>query len=95
MKTFANLLSSLIVAGWIGAIALLSIQNIKPVSLRFLYFESIEIPVGIVLAFSVGLGVIGGAILPPLWQLFEKTKRTRASKTYLEYDEYGGKEDLS
>ncbi|NEP58760.1 MAG: DUF1049 domain-containing protein [Symploca sp. SIO2G7] len=74
MKTFANLLSSLIVAGWIGAIALLSIQNIKLVSLRFLYFESIEMPVGLVLAFSVGLGIIVGAILPPLWQLFEQPR---------------------
>ncbi|NEP12682.1 MAG: LapA family protein [Symploca sp. SIO2C1] len=95
MKTFANLLSSLIVAGWIGAIALLSIQNIKLVSLKFLYFKSIEMPVGIVLAFSVGLGVIGGAIVPPLWQLFEQPRRTRASKKYLEYDEYGREEDLS
>lgn len=89
MKTFANFLSSLIVAGWIGAIALLSIQNIKPVSLRFLYFESIEIPVGLVLAFSVGLGTIGGAILPLLWQLFEQPRRIRTSKKYLEYEEYG------
>ncbi|NES19551.1 MAG: DUF1049 domain-containing protein [Symploca sp. SIO3E6] len=74
MKTFANLLSSLIVAGWLGAISLLSIQNIKPVSLRFLYFESIELPVGLVLAFSVGLGIIGGAIVPPLLQLFEQPR---------------------
>ena len=74
MKTFANLLSSLIVAGWLGAIALLSIQNIKPVSLKFLYFESIELPVGLVLAFSVGLGIIGGAIVPPLLQLFEQSR---------------------
>jgi len=93
MKTFANLLSSLIVAGWIGAIALLSIQNIKPVSLKFLYFESIEIPVGLVLAFSVGLGMISGAILPPLWQLFEQPRRTGASKKYLEYEEYGEEEN--
>ncbi len=69
MKTIANLLTSLILAAWIGAIAILAIQNFTPVSLKFLAFESIQLPVGIVLAFSVGLGVIGGAIAPVLWQL--------------------------
>lgn len=69
MKTFTNLLTSIIVAGWISAIAILSIQNFTPVSLKFLSFETIQIPVGIVLAFSVAAGVIGGAIAPVLWQL--------------------------
>ena len=69
MKTIANFLTSLILAGWIAAIAILSIQNITPVSLKFLNFETIQLPVGIVLAFSVGAGAIGGAIGPLLWQL--------------------------
>lgn len=69
MKAFANLLTSLIIAGWIGAIAILSIQNFTPVSLKFLSFETIQIPLGIVLAFSVAVGVVGGAIAPILWQL--------------------------
>lgn len=69
MKAFANLLTSLIVAGWISAIAILSIQNFTPVSLKFLSFETIQIPVGIILAFSVAAGVIGGAIAPVIWQL--------------------------
>ncbi|MGB5962287.1 MAG: LapA family protein [Coleofasciculaceae cyanobacterium] len=69
MKAFTNLLTSIIVAGWISAIAILSIQNFTPVSLKFLNFETIQIPVGIVLAFSVAAGVIGGAIAPVLWQL--------------------------
>ena len=69
MKNFANLLTSLIIAGWIGAIAILSIQNFTPVSIKFLSFETIQIPVGIILAFSVAAGVIGGAIAPVLWQI--------------------------
>jgi uncharacterized integral membrane protein len=69
MKTFVNLLTSLIVAGWISAIAILSIQNFTPVSLKFLSFETIQLPIGIVLAFSVGVGVIGGSIAPILWQV--------------------------
>lgn len=69
MRTIANLLTSLIVAVWIGVIAIVAIQNFTPVSLRFLAFESIQLPLGIVLAFGVGVGLIGGAIAPVLWQL--------------------------
>jgi uncharacterized integral membrane protein len=69
MKTIANLLTSLILATWVSAIAIFSIQNITPVSLKFLTSETIELPVGIVLAFSVAVGAIGGAIAPVLWQL--------------------------
>ena len=69
MKTTANLLTSLILATWVSAIAILSIQNITPVSLKFLTSETIQLPVGIVLAFSVAVGAIGGAIAPVLWQL--------------------------
>ncbi|HBL11671.1 MAG TPA: DUF1049 domain-containing protein, partial [Cyanobacteria bacterium UBA11162] len=68
MKTIVNLVTSLIVASWIGAIAILSVQNYTLVSLKFIGFESIQLPVGIVLALSVGVGVVGGAIAPPLWQ---------------------------
>jgi uncharacterized integral membrane protein len=66
MKTLVNLVASVVVAVWIGAIAILAIQNFAPVSLRFLAFQSIQIPVGLVVAFGVGLGLIGGAIVQPL-----------------------------
>lgn len=69
MKSFANLLISLIVAIWVVAIAILSVQNFEPVSLKFFTFQSIKIPVGIVLAFSAGVGLVGVAILQPLWNL--------------------------
>ncbi len=69
MKAFTNLLTSTIVAGWIFAIAILSVQNYTAVSVKFLSFESIEMPVGIVLGFAVGVGLIGGAIAPWLWQV--------------------------
>ncbi|MCP2727189.1 LapA family protein [Limnofasciculus baicalensis] len=69
MKVFTNLLSAIIVAGWISAIAILSVQNYTAVSVKFLSFESIEMPVGIVLGFAVGVGLIGGAIAPLLWQV--------------------------
>jgi uncharacterized integral membrane protein len=69
MKSLANLLTSLIVASWVIAIAILSVQNATPVSLRFLTFQSIQLPVGLVLAFSAGLGIIGMALTQPLWSL--------------------------
>ena len=67
MKTIANLLTSLVLTVWVVAIAILSVQNATPVSLKFLTFESIELPVGLLLAFCAGVGIIGMALLQPLW----------------------------
>jgi uncharacterized integral membrane protein len=69
MKTLANLLTSIVVAVWVVAIAILSVQNATPVSLRFLNFESIQMPVGFVLACSAGVGIIAMALIQPLWSL--------------------------
>ncbi len=68
IKLVTNLLTSLIFAVWIGAIAIVSIQNITPVSLKFLSARSIELPIGLVLAFSVGVGAIAAALVPVLWR---------------------------
>lgn len=69
MKTIANLLISVIVAMWVMAIALLSVQNATLVRLKFLSLQSIQIPVGLVLAFCVCVGLIGITVLQPLWGL--------------------------
>jgi uncharacterized integral membrane protein len=66
MKSFATLITACIVAVWIGAIALIAIQNATPVALRFLTFQTIEIPFGLIIAFSVIFGIIGSAIAQPL-----------------------------
>lgn len=63
MKTLPILLISLIAAMWVGAIAILSVQNFTPVTLSLLAFQSVEIPLGLVLAFSVGVGMVGMAII--------------------------------
>ena len=68
MNTFTNLLTSLVVAGWVSAIAIISVQNYTPVSVKFLTFQSIQIPIGIVLGFSAAAGVIGGAIAPIIFR---------------------------
>ncbi len=50
-----------IAAIWVVAVALLSLQNATPISLQFLGFRSIQLPLGLVLATSAGIGMIGGA----------------------------------
>ncbi|MER3432130.1 MAG: DUF1049 domain-containing protein [Leptolyngbya sp. ERB_1_1] len=66
MRSFATLITACIVAVWIGAIALVAVQNAAPVSLRFLTFQTIELPFGLVIAFSVMVGILGTAIVQPL-----------------------------
>lgn len=69
MKTLANLLTSVILAVWVVAIAIVSVQNATPVALRFLTYQSIQLPVGLVLAFSASLGILLVALTQPLWGL--------------------------
>jgi uncharacterized integral membrane protein len=66
MKSLSTILVALIVAAWMGATAVFAVQNFSPVSLRFLQFESFQMPIGVVLGFSAGLGVVGMALLQPL-----------------------------
>jgi lipopolysaccharide assembly protein A len=61
-----NLIISTIAAGWICVIALLSVQNASLVHLKFLFWQSIDLPWGLVLAGMVGLGFIIGGCLPLL-----------------------------
>nr|WP_286167467.1 LapA family protein [Arthrospira platensis] len=62
MKALFPFTASLILAVGMTAVAILSVQNATPVSLQFMIFESINIPVGVVLAFSLAIGLITGAI---------------------------------
>ena len=68
MKIFANFVSSLLLAFWVSAISIFSIQNIQLVSIKFLAWQSIQIPVGVLLAICAGSGIILGSLLPLLWQ---------------------------
>lgn len=75
MKSLTNLFIAALVTTWVIAIALISVQNVyvtdaqgnaKLVTLKWLTFQSIELPLGMVLAFGVGAGVMGTAIVLPL-----------------------------
>lgn len=52
----------LILSIWIAAIAILSVQNAIAVSVQFFWFRSIELPLGIILAFSVVIGLLTVAV---------------------------------
>ncbi|MDH6059918.1 LapA family protein [Chrysosporum bergii ANA360D] len=76
MRILIPIAISLVMATWVMAIAIVSVQNATPVSLKFLMFQSIQIPVGLLLAFSMGVGLIGMALLQPLWDIgsFEQSQ---------------------
>ncbi|MCW6052304.1 LapA family protein [Lyngbya sp. CCAP 1446/10] len=67
MKIIPLLTISFLVAILVSAIAIISVQNAAPVALSFILFKSIQIPVGLVLAISISAGLLGGALLQPLW----------------------------
>ena len=59
----AKFLTTLILAMWISGAAILSVQNATLVSLKFFTFQSIQMPVGVLLAFAAASGAIGTALL--------------------------------
>ena len=69
MKTIPLLAISFLVAILASAIGIISVQNAAPVSLNFMFFKSIQVPVGLVLAMSVSAGLIVAALLQPLWNI--------------------------
>lgn len=87
MKIITNLLTSLVLAIAVGAIAILSVQNATLVSLRLLRFESIQLPVGVVLAFSAGAGALGGAIAPLFSQRSNSQQNNQQFEDNGEYDD--------
>jgi len=74
MKAFVSLLNSLMWAGYIVTISIFSIQNISPVSLKFLTFRSIDIPLGVLLALCGAVGMIIGWFIP---LLFARNRKAR------------------
>ncbi len=64
MKAIRNLLTAFIFAAWIAIIAVFSIQNITPVSLKFFNLQTVEAPIGIWLTFSISIGIIAAVAIP-------------------------------
>ena len=92
MKTTVNLVLSTIIALWIMAIAIISVQNATAVSLRFITFESIQIPVGLLLAFFVAVGIVATSLLQPL--LIKSKLKQTTSRRYEDDNEFFVDEEL-
>jgi uncharacterized integral membrane protein len=69
MKNLANLITSTVVAIWVVIIAIICTQNAESISLKFLSYESIKLPFGLVLSFSVAFGMLVTAIFLPVLSL--------------------------
>ncbi len=54
-------------AVWVVAMAIISVQNATPVSLKFLFLESVELPFGVVLSLGAAAGMVMGAVAIALW----------------------------
>ena len=78
-KFVSPIICSIILALWVSGIAILSVQNATPISLKIFFkifsltifdFESIQIPIGVILSLSVSMGVIiGSALLSPFFSI--------------------------
>ncbi len=77
LKILTNLIIAALLAFWVGAIAIFSIQNITAVSLKFLLWQTIKLPVGVLLAFAVGGGLMIGSLLPLLWKPSKRPRKRR------------------
>lgn len=63
-----TLVLCLILSAWIATIAILSVQNATAIAVQFLWFRSIDLPLGVILAFSVVVGLLGVAVAQLLWR---------------------------
>ncbi len=92
MRTSFKLFTSLIITFWIVAIAVFSIQNIEGVSVQLFFLQSINFPVGILLAFCFGFGMVLQIVLPFLVQLSLGKKKQIKNKTKQKKVEYRERE---
>ncbi|MDJ0728397.1 MAG: LapA family protein [Crocosphaera sp.] len=83
LQLLKNVIVAVLIAFWIGAIAIFSIQNITPVSLKFLLWESIKLPIGVLLSFCLGGGFLIGSLLPFLLKP-AKRKRKRPLRSQMD-----------
>lgn len=66
MRSLSLLGSAVVLGLWVSAIAILAVQNAEPVSLRFLSLQSIQFPIGLILALSATAGILGGTLIQVL-----------------------------
>ncbi|NJM65801.1 MAG: DUF1049 domain-containing protein [Acaryochloris sp. RU_4_1] len=79
-----HLLVSLLFSLGIAIAAILSVQNATAVSLQLFGWQSVPMPLGILLAFALGVGLLTVAIAAPLWP---QRRRTSRRKRYPDFEE--------
>ncbi|MGB3299825.1 MAG: lipopolysaccharide assembly protein LapA domain-containing protein [Phormidesmis sp.] len=72
-----KLLVAIIPAVLVVAIAILSVQNATPVPIFFLSASTVALPAGVWLAFALGIGMVGTALL---LSLFGGGKKMRSDR---------------
>ncbi len=85
MTIFTNFLTTLILATGLSAFVVFAIQNVTPTSLKFLLFESIQVPISVLLTFCFAFGLLLGAFLPLFWKRSPK-RRSRLDDLEDEFD---------
>lgn len=61
-----KLLIAIVPAVWVALIAVISVQNAAPISLKFITLRSVEMPMGVAIGFCAAGGMVGMAILVAL-----------------------------
>lgn len=67
-QTIIYILDTLVMTFWGITVAIISVQNPGRFSLGFLAFQSIALPLGVILALSFGLGMLATVILQASWR---------------------------
>ncbi len=73
-----RLVALVLVALVLVALAVFSVQNAAPVALQFLVLRSVPLPVGVVLALAVAVGLTTTALAQTLWPLLAGSADDRA-----------------
>jgi uncharacterized integral membrane protein len=72
MKALFYPLMALITAKLVIFVALLAQQNATPIALTFLNAQSIELPIGFILAIAIAVGILTPPIIYPLLRILRK-----------------------
>ncbi|MFP4009160.1 MAG: lipopolysaccharide assembly protein LapA domain-containing protein [Spirulinaceae cyanobacterium] len=76
VRKLTSFFTSLVVAVVAIIIAVISVQNFTGVALQFLMFKSIEFPLGVLLSFCFGGGLLLGGTIP----FFLRSKKTQSRR---------------
>lgn len=65
----ANFLICLILGTWAIAIAVFSVQNATAIAIKFFWFQSFSMPIGVALAFCFTLGLLAVPVIQIVWRV--------------------------